>query len=257
MSLNPKLQDWHNRRVWLVGAGHGIGAALARELHRLGAWVALSGRHEAALREVASGHERMWLLPLDVTRPEDWQRSRDQLLQQWQGIDLVVMLAGDYTPLRAWQLTPALARRMVDVNLLGVMYGSAALVPQLMAQSGGAIALVASVAGWGGMPNGLVYGATKAAVNHFAQTLYLDLHRHGIGVHVINPGFVATRLTAQNEFAMPALLTPEQAAQLIVRGFARGEFDIHFPKRFSWPLKLAALLPYRLYFWLAHKVTGL
>ena len=136
-------------------------------------------------------------------------------------------------------------------------YGSAALVPQLMAQSGGAIALVASVAGWGGMHSGEVDCATQAAVHLFPLTLLLDLHRHGIGVHVINPGFVATRLTAQNEFAMPALLTPEQAAQQIVRGFARGEFDIHFPKRFSWPLKLAALLPYRLYFWLAHKVTGL
>lgn len=257
MSLNPGLRDWQGRHVWLIGAGHGIGAALARQLRAAGAILALSGRSEDALREVAGADANCLVLPLDVTREEDWQHACGQLLQRWPRIDVVVMLAGDYRAVRAWQLTPELARHMVDVNLLGVMYGSAAVVPQLLAQSGGAIALVASVAGWGGMPNGLVYGATKAAVNHFAQTLYLDLHRHGIGVHVINPGFVATRLTAQNGFAMPALLTPEEAAQQIVRGFARGEFDIHFPKRFSWPLKLAALLPYRLYFWLAHKVTGL
>jgi len=102
-----------------------------------------------------------------------------------------------------------------------------------------------------------VYGATKAAVNHFAQTLYLDLRPRGIGVHVVNPGFVATRLTAQNDFAMPALISAEQAASAMLAGLARGDFDIHFPCRFSLPLKLAAHLPYRLYFWLAHKVTGL
>lgn len=257
MSLNPKLTDWHGRHVWLIGAGHGIGAALAQSLLAAGAKVALSGRTLAALETVADGHPDARCLTLDVTRPDDWVRARDELLQQWPRLDMVVMLAGDYTPLRAWELTPDAARRMVDVNLLGVMYGTAAVVPQLMTQSGGALVLVASVAGWGGMSNGLVYGATKAAVNHFAQTLYLDLHPRGIGVHVVNPGFVSTRLTAQNDFTMPALISPEQAATAILKGLARGEFDIHFPKRFSRALKLATHLPYACYFWLARKVTGL
>lgn len=257
MSLNPKLRDWHGQRVWLVGAGHGIGAALAQALQQQGAHVALSGRTEAALHAVAAGQERMQVHVMDATVPDDWQRVRDTLLASWGRIDLVVMLAGDYTPLRAWELTPEAAQRMVNVNLLASLYGVAANVPQLMAQQGGGLVLVASVAGWAGMSNGLVYGATKAAVNHLAQTLYLDLHPHGIGVYVVNPGFVTTRLTAQNDFAMPALISPQQAADAILRGLARGEFDIHFPKRFTRALKLAAHLPYRLYFWLAHKVTGL
>ena len=95
------------------------------------------------------------------------------------------------------------------------------------------IAVVASVAGYGGLPNALIYGATKAALINFSETLYLDLSSHAINVTLINPGFVATRLTAHNKFAMPALLTSEQAAQKIIAGFARGDFEIHFPKRFT------------------------
>lgn len=257
MSLNPALRDWQGQRVWLVGAGHGIGEALARALHRRGARLALSGRTEAALQGVAAGQAQISVHPMDVTQPDDWVRVREALLREWGGIDLVVMLAGDYTPVRAWELTAPLARRMVDVNLLGPLYGVAAVVPALIAQSAGGVVLVASVAGWSGMPNGLVYGATKAAVNHLAQTLYLDLHPHGIGVYVVNPGFVATRLTAQNSFAMPALIGTDEAAEAILQGLAAGQFDIHFPKRFTRMLKLAAHLPYRWYFWLARKVTGL
>ncbi|SCK26056.1 SDR family oxidoreductase [Vogesella sp. LIG4] len=257
MSFNPRLRNWQGRHVWLIGAGHGIGAALAHQLRAAGALLALSGRNEAALRAVAADDAHCLVLPLDVTREQDWLQARGQLLQRWPHIDLVVMLAGDYAAVRAWQLTPELARHMVEVNLLGVMYGTAAVVPALLHQQHGSIALVASAAGWVGMPNGLVYGATKAAVNHFAQTLYLDLRPRGIGVHVVNPGFVATRLTARNDFAMPALISAEQAASAILAGLARGDFDIHFPRRFSLLLKLAAHLPYRLYFWLAHRVTGL
>ena len=70
-------------------------------------------------------------------------------------------------------------------------------------------------------------------------------------------GFVATPLTAQNQFTMPALISPEQAAQDMLKGWAQGQFDIHFPKRFTLWLKLLRLLPYRLYFPLVRKFTGL
>jgi NAD(P)-dependent dehydrogenase (short-subunit alcohol dehydrogenase family) len=113
------------------------------------------------------------------------------------------------------------------------------------------------VAGFRGLPQSLAYGPTKAALINLAETLYLDLQPHGLGVSVINPGFVETPLTAQNDFHMPALLTPAQAAQAIVQGWSRGEFEIHFPKRFTRVLKLLRLLPYRLYFPLIRQATGL
>jgi short-subunit dehydrogenase len=87
--------------------------------------------------------------------------------------------------------------------------------------------------------------------------LYADLRQTGIGVSVINPGFVETPLTAQNSFAMPGLLTPPQASAAIVRGLERGRFDIHFPKRFTLWLRLLRILPDRLYFAAVSRFTGL
>lgn len=255
MSLNPRITDWQAKRVWLIGAGHGIGAALAQRLQAKGATLAVSGRNHQALEAVANA--KTVILPFDATDAAAWQHACDTLSAQWGGIDLIILLAGDYQALRAWELTPDVARRLTDINLMAPFYAVAACVPQLMRQQNGGIALVASIAGAGGMPNALVYGATKAAVNHLAQTLYLDLAPRGIGVWVINPGFVKTRLTAGNAFTMPALISPEQAADEIIAGFAAGGFDIHFPKRFTRWVKLAAHLPYRTWFYLMHKVTGL
>ena len=97
----------------------------------------------------------------------------------------------------------------------------------------------------------------KAALINLAEALYLDLHDLGLGVSVINPGFVATPLTAGNDFTMPALISPEAAADAILQGWARGQFDIHFPKRFTRVMKLLRLLPYRWYFPAVRKFTGL
>lgn len=119
------------------------------------------------------------------------------------------------------------------------------------------LSLVASVAGWRGLPQSLAYGPTKAALINLAETLFLDLRPQGVGVSVVNPGFVDTPLTRQNNFAMPALLTPEQAAQAMLRGWERGDFELHFPRRFTLWLKLLRVLPYRWYFPLVHRMTGL
>ena len=147
--------------------------------------------------------------------------------------------------------------RHQEVNYAGALRVLDAVLPLLLAQGQGHISLVSSVAGWRGLPNGLAYGPTKAALTHLAESLYLDLQDRGLGVSVINPGFVATPLTAQNNFQMPALMTPDQAATAMLKGWAQGAFDIHFPKRFTLWLKLLRLLPYRWYFALVRRFTGL
>jgi short-subunit dehydrogenase len=113
------------------------------------------------------------------------------------------------------------------------------------------------VAGYRGLPQSLAYGPTKAALIHLAEALYLDVSTHGLGVSVVNPGFVETPLTAQNTFHMPALMQPEDAARAMLRGWAQGAFEIHYPKRFTRWLKLMRLLPYRMYFGLVRRATGL
>lgn len=258
--LNPPIRDWRGQRVWLVGASTGIGAALARRLSAHGARVALSARGrdrlEALAAECGEGAEVI-VVPMDVTRADDFVRTRDHLLAQWGAIDLVVLNAGTYQPLRAWELTPQRIRDTLDVNLLGVMDGVSAIVPTMLERGHGAIAIVASVAGYGGLPNAVTYGPSKAALINLAETLYLDLAPRGLGVHLICPGFVATPLTAQNEFHMPALISAEKAAEDIASGLARGVFEIHFPRRFTCILKLLQCLPRRLYFPLIGRVTGL
>lgn len=255
MSLNPRIRDWQGRRVWLVGASSGIGAALTRRLAREGARVAISARRREPLAELAAGRANLRVCPMDVTEAGAFERVRDELEADWGGIDLVILNAGTYEPLRAWELTPAAVRRTLDVNLLAVFDGVAAVLPALI-ERGGGLVLMGSVAGYGGLPRATVYGAGKAALINLAETLYLDLAPRGVGVWLVNPGFVHTPLTERNDFHMPALISAEQAADEIVAGLAGGGFEIHFPKRFSRFLKLLGLLPYRLYFSLVRKATG-
>ena len=247
-SLNTPISDWQGRRVWIVGASSGIGAALAADLNARGARLALSARSAGRLRDVAEGMRDVMLLPLDVTDAGAFTPAMMQILDAWGGLDLVILNAGTYTPLRAWDLTTDTARQTVHTNLLGVMDGVAAVVPQMLRQQGGAIAIVGSVAGYRGLPRALAYGPSKAALINFAETLYLDLAPEGVSVFIINPGFVATPLSAQNDFDMPALISAEDAARRIVRGFAGGAFEIHFPQRFTRVMKLLRWLPDRLYF---------
>ncbi len=252
MTMNPRIRDWTGRRVWLVGASTGIGAALAQALAARGARLALSARSAEKLE--ALGCPGALLLPCDATDAASLAQSRQSLLAAWNGIDLVVYLAGDYTPMRADDFDLARAEQVVAVNFNGAMRLAATVLPDLPA--GGGIAFVASVAGYRGLPKALCYGPGKAALIHFAECLYLDLAARHIGVWIINPGFVQTRLTAQNDFAMPALLSPEAAAQAMIEGLASGRFEIHFPKRFTGVLKFLSLLPYHWYFPLIRRVTG-
>lgn len=250
--MNPVIADWKNRRVWLVGASSGIGAALAAELHQRGARLALTARNAEKLE--ALGIPGALPLPCDATDPAALATARESLLAAFGGIDLVIYLAGDYVPMRADNFDLAEAERVIEINFNGALRLAATILPDLKA--GGGIAFVASVAGYRGLPKALCYGPGKAALIHFAECLHLDLAAKGIGVWVVNPGFVATQLTARNDFAMPALLTPEQAAQATVAGFARPNFEIHYPKRFTRIMKLFALLPYGIYFPLIRRLTG-
>ncbi len=252
--MNPKITDWRGRRVWLVGASSGIGAALAQHLAGLGARLALTARSADRLAGLDLGDAEVLILPCDATDAAALAAARDSLVAAWQGVDLVIYLAGDYVPMTAASFDLAVAERVVAVNFGGAMRLAACVLGDL--QPGGGIAFVASVAGYRGLPRALCYGPGKAALIHFAECLHFDLAPKGVGVWVVNPGFVATRLTARNDFAMPALMSPDAAAEALVAGLATGRFEIDFPKRFTRIMKLLALLPYRWYFPLVRRRTG-
>jgi len=258
MSLNRPLRDWPGKRVWITGASSGIGAAVARVLLEQGARVAVSARSAPELERMVALHgDAAIALPLDVTDAAAADSALQRIVAAWGGIDFVLFCAGTHQPARAWELDAGAARRLVDVNLNGVLNGLPPVVRQMLRQQSGAIGIVSSVAGYGGLPTALVYGATKAALINLAETLYLDLSPRGIGVFLVNPGFVKTPLTDRNQFHMPALIGVDEAAREILAGLARGRFEIHFPRRFTRWLKLLQLLPYRFYFALVRRGTGL
>jgi len=256
-AMNPRVRRWQGMRVWLIGASAGIGAETARLLMQKGACVALSARNHSALSALATTNEQALVLPLDVSQHVQVLAARDQLLEQWGGIDLVLVVAGAYNEMRVDSFDMSVVNQLLDVNLRGVFHCLDAVLPTLLAQGHGGVGIVSSVAGLSGLPKALVYGPTKAALINLCESLYFDLGPRGHPVYLINPGFVETRATANNNFAMPGLISAPQAAREILGGMERGEFHIHFPRRFTNWLRFARLLPYRWYFSLIHKVTGL
>ena len=241
----------------MIGASTGIGAAVARALLARGARAALSARSADKLREVAGANANALVEPLDFTQTATVAAAWERIRAAWGGVDLVLIVAGTHEEIRAWELTEGKSRALLEVNLHGVVNTTAAVVPGLLAQGRGALGIVSSVAGYRGLPKALVYGASKAALINFTEALYLDLHPKGLGVYLINPGFVKTPLTDRNAFRMPHLIAAAEAAEEIVGGLEAGDFEIHFPRAFTRQLKLMRLLPYRWYFALVRRATGL
>jgi NAD(P)-dependent dehydrogenase (short-subunit alcohol dehydrogenase family) len=250
MGLNVKITDWRGKVIWITGASTGIGAALAQQLLDAGAIVITSSRSE-----IAPAHENAHHIVCDTTDPDSLAIAVQKIRTTFNTIDLVIANAGNHLPMRADALDAKLAAQLINTNLTGTVNTIAYALP-LLKPTGG-IAIVASVAGYRGLPTGLIYGATKAALINFTETLYLDLAPKGYRIYLINPGFVKTPLTDKNPFTMPALISAETAASAIIKGIMKGQFEIHFPKRFTWFMQALRHLPYRWYFWLIHKGTRL
>ncbi len=228
------------RRIWIIGASAGIGAALARALAGQGAQLIVSARDGYALEMVARECGRAQTLPLDLGQPETLAKAAAQLALA-SPLDAIICTAALYDPGRVNDIDPAQAEAMVRVNILG-MIEVARLCPPLL-RDGGQLVLFGSVAGYIGLPGGQPYSATKAAVNNLAETLAVELAPR-VDVRLVCPGFVQTRLTARNKFAMPAIISAEQAADAVLRGMQRRGFEIHFPRRFTWAMKLLRVMPY-------------
>ena len=246
------IDQFADKRVWIIGASSGIGEACAKAFIQAGAKVALSSRRAERLNSLAqaASMNQALVIPLDVTQTEQLKLAYDCILESWGGLDVLLFVSGMYVPQRAQEFEFQVAEQTIDANLLGPMRAVSLVLPEMLKKHSGHIAIVGSVAGYSGLPKALAYGPSKAAIINFCETLYYDLLPGGVSVHMISPGFVATEATAQNDFEMPALISAQEAASEILKGMQEGEFDIHFPKRFSRFLKFLRILPYPLYFWI-------
>ncbi|MFN0182844.1 MAG: SDR family NAD(P)-dependent oxidoreductase [Aquabacterium sp.] len=260
MPLNEPIADWRGQVVWLVGASSGIGHATASALHALGAQVIVSARGIAALDAFRAAHPGSLSLPLDVTDSGAMRLAAQEAIGLRGRIDLAVYCAAHYREMGVDDFDLDDALRHQEVNVGGALRMIDAVLPQLLAQARQGtrahLSLIASVAGYRGLPRALAYGPTKAALINLAEVLYMDLAPRGVAVSLVNPGFVRTPLTAGNDFHMPALLSPEQAAQALLAGWSRGDFEIHFPRRFTMAMKALRSLPAGLYFRAVRRFVG-
>jgi short-subunit dehydrogenase len=239
------------RTAWITGASSGIGRELAIALAERGVTVAASARSGDKLAEMARANKGIAPLPLDVTDAAAVASAARSVAGTLGDIDLAVLNAGIWEPSSARAYSAAAAAHSMAVNYQGIANCLEALLPPMLERGVGQIALMSSLAGYRGLGRSAAYGPSKAAVINLAEALRVGLARSGVSISVINPGFVATPLTAGNTFPMPFIMPVEEAAQRIIRGLERGKFEIAFPWQLVAFMKIARLLPNALFFWYA------
>ena len=250
------MKDMKCKNIWIIGASVGIGSALAEELAKEGAMIALSARDIDKLAELkerlaGSGH---LIYPLDVTDSEKVSQTAISIKADFGNIDSVIFMAATYQPhSNAGYSDISTAKHIMDVNFNGAMNVTHAVLPILKAQGNSQLVFCASVAGFRGLPSGQPYCASKAALINYAESLAIE--NPDIDVKLINPGFVKTRLTDKNDFKMPFLITADKAAKAIVKGLKSSAYEIHFPKVFTCMMKIIRLLPSCIYIPFARKLN--
>jgi NAD(P)-dependent dehydrogenase (short-subunit alcohol dehydrogenase family) len=247
--------------AWITGASSGIGAALARKLAGDGWRVAVTARSADDLRALADDCAglpgEILVHPGDTTDAARMARVVADIEADAGAIALAVLNAGVYLPVDGTAPDLKAFQKSFDVNLGGTVNCLVPLVEAMRGRGRGQLALVASVAGYGGLPTSAAYGATKAGLINLAEALKFDLDRIGVRIQIVSPGFVDTPATKDNPFPMPHLMQVEDAATRLHDGLKRrGNFEITFPRRFTWQLKALQLLPYRWYFALLSRTTG-
>ncbi|WP_338721829.1 SDR family NAD(P)-dependent oxidoreductase [Devosia sp. XK-2] len=239
-----------DEKIWIIGGSGGIGEALAQKFAARGALVVISGRNrdalDAALKRIGPGHHAAKADVVDRGSIEDAARLHGPF-------DRIIMTAATYDPGAVSKADPDKAAGIFEVNLTGTF--NVAQIGASHIKPGGQLVLFGSAAAIFGLPNGQVYSATKAGIVNLAQSLRAELWPQ-IDVRLVTPGFVRTPLTDKNTFAMPGLMEPEAAAARILRGLDGTRFEIAFPRRLIWPLKLLGVLPHRLAFALTARLRG-
>ncbi|MBP9726594.1 MAG: SDR family NAD(P)-dependent oxidoreductase [Gammaproteobacteria bacterium] len=248
--MNTKSLFYH-KNIWIIGASDGIGKAVAIALSNLGANLIISARSEEKLVEINHGFKnKAAVVAFDVSQREAFSVAAHSIFAT-QEINSILYFPGFYEPVALSHLNNQTIDNSIDINLRSVFTLLQCTLPYLKEHSTCQLAVAASVAGYQGLPNAQPYSATKAAVINLMESLKAEYPTYNI--KLINPGFVKTRLTAKNNFDMPALISTERAAKYILAGLLKNNFEIHFPKKFTYILKMIRMIPYKYYFLLINK----
>lgn len=237
--------------IWITGASSGIGKEVARQYAQAGHTVCISARSRDSLAAVAKECAEMpgelHVVPVDVTDCEGVQTAYSEICERVGIPDLAILNAGTHKENPVAQFDRALYSRIMDINYMGVVNCLQVIVPGCIERREGHIAVVSSVAGYRGLPKASAYGASKAALINMCEALQPELAAYNVRLRLINPGFVRTPLTDLNEFDMPFLMEVEDAARRMISKLQGNYFEITFPRRFTFMLKVLRMLPYGLY----------
>ena len=232
--------------AWITGASSGLGRALALRLVANGWRVVVSARRAEALADLAAEAKNIVALPLDVTDQAACEAAVAWIEKNEGPLALAVLNAGTHLPVTARTLSVAPFAQLAELNLLGTIKTLVPVVAAMRARRRGQIAIVASLAGYRGLPGASAYGMSKAGLINLAEALQPELAALGIKLQLVNPGFVKTPLTDKNPFPMPFLMPLDKAAVAFEKGLQSRRFEIIFPWRLALVMKLLRLLPYGL-----------
>lgn len=241
--------------VWVTGASAGIGKAVVEAYVREGALVAATARPGDKLEALARAHDQVLAFPADITDAAAIRAIVPAIEERMGPIDRAILNAGTHHPVDAKDFKAADLEALLRINLTGTANCLEVLIGPMTARRKGQIAVVSSIAGYTGLPTSAYYGASKAALFNMCEALKFDLDTAGVDLRVVAPGFVRTPLTDKNDFPMPFLMEPEAAAAAMLRGLRGKSFEVTFPRRFAYMLKVLRLLPYWAYFPLVARGT--
>ncbi|POA16862.1 short-chain dehydrogenase [Pseudomonas sp. FW300-N1A1] len=234
MSLTPP------RRYWLTGASNGIGAALAEELLKSGAHLAVSARKSASLKVLALRYPgQVLVVPGNLTNSQTVREIGEQIQQAWGALDSVILNAGTCEYVDPQPFDPSIIEHVVRTNLLACSYCTEAALPLLRAGTAPHLVGIASPVTYLPLPRAEAHGTSKAGLRHLFESLRIELAPEGIEVTMVSPGAVDTRLIEATERPMPLSWPVDKAARYIVGKLKQRPLEIAFPALHMsqlWPL---------------------
>lgn len=244
-----KNDYYKNKNILIIGASFGIGEEICKELANLGSNLAIVARSKDKIENLANYLVGNHLpIALDVLKKDDLDELLSTLTKKWQKIDIIIFCVGTYKPMNLDNFELQKAKEIIDVNFTSFLNFIDSFLPSFKQEKISHLAIISSVAGYFGMPNSLAYGASKAALSNLSESLFYELKKYKTKVQLINPGFVKTRLTNQNDFEMPGIISAKKAAQIIIKKLPKQGFEIKFPFLFASFMRFLSILPYKIRF---------
>ena len=237
------------KNIWITGASSGIGKALAIKFANEGWQVAASARRESLLKELSNQYTNIQSFPLDVTDSDKCKSVFKDIVEKFENIEICVFGTGIHDPQSEKKFNLEKIKKIMEVNFFGTMNSINSVYDYFGQRKVGQISIISSVAGYRGLPAAGAYCASKSALTSYAESLHFEMKRKNVRVSLICPGFIKTPMTDQNDFPMPMIKSPEFAADQIYNGLIKKSgFEIHFPKVFTFFMKILRILPNSIYF---------